>query len=286
MTTLKIQALGWHRAARCCDILVILGCGSFTLFVICVILILSQLLPPGARSRLFEDHSIRDQGWSRQVSKASIWVGELMPWKTFNEKRHRASVLLTNEVAEYVPDGGGLLQGEKVVWRIPPNPIGLGLPIVVPCLKRWRQFNPNPSHIRCCLGGLLGGLLPKFASASLPPRRQASLALRKFGHTRKSPVVCKWALESKTNATMMYRHQSKVLPVPWSCCSSNWCRISSPEVKWATAQLSCSHNFGSHLALFKGSLRARRSYHRPNIQRWSRPGASIWPCLGFDQVNG
>ena len=47
MTTLKIRALGWHRAARCCDILVILGCGSFTLFVICVILILSQLLPPG-----------------------------------------------------------------------------------------------------------------------------------------------------------------------------------------------------------------------------------------------
>ena len=33
MTTLKIRALGWHRAARCCDISVILGCGSFTLFV-------------------------------------------------------------------------------------------------------------------------------------------------------------------------------------------------------------------------------------------------------------
>ena len=130
--------------------------------------------------------------------------------KEFNEKRHRASVLLRDEVAEYVPDGGGLLQREKVVWRIPLNPIGLGLPIVVPCLKRWRQFHLHPNRFRCCLGGLL----PKFASASLPPRRQASLPLRKFGHTRKSPVVCKWALESKTNATMMYRHQSKVLPVP------------------------------------------------------------------------
>ena len=37
MTTLKIRALGWHRAARCCDILVILGCASasVTLCVIC-----------------------------------------------------------------------------------------------------------------------------------------------------------------------------------------------------------------------------------------------------------
>ena len=46
MTTLKIQALGWHRAARCCDILVILGCGSFAVFAICVILVFSELLPP------------------------------------------------------------------------------------------------------------------------------------------------------------------------------------------------------------------------------------------------
>ena len=38
MTTLKIRALGWHRAAKCCDILVILGCGSAALFTICLIL--------------------------------------------------------------------------------------------------------------------------------------------------------------------------------------------------------------------------------------------------------
>ena len=44
MTTLKIRALGWHRAARCCDILVILGCGCFTL-AICGILFFSKLLP-------------------------------------------------------------------------------------------------------------------------------------------------------------------------------------------------------------------------------------------------
>ena len=36
MTTLKIRALGWHRAARCCDGLVILGCASFALFAICI----------------------------------------------------------------------------------------------------------------------------------------------------------------------------------------------------------------------------------------------------------
>ena len=46
MTTLKIRALGWHRVARCCDILVILGCGSFALFAICGALELSELLPP------------------------------------------------------------------------------------------------------------------------------------------------------------------------------------------------------------------------------------------------
>ena len=46
MTTLKIRALGWHRAARCCDILVILGCGSITLSGICGIVIVSELLPP------------------------------------------------------------------------------------------------------------------------------------------------------------------------------------------------------------------------------------------------
>ena len=45
MTTLKIRALGWHRAARCCYILLILGCGSFTLFGIWNILIFSELLP-------------------------------------------------------------------------------------------------------------------------------------------------------------------------------------------------------------------------------------------------
>ena len=45
MTTLKIRALGWHRAARCCDILVILGCGSFALYVICGILVHLELLP-------------------------------------------------------------------------------------------------------------------------------------------------------------------------------------------------------------------------------------------------
>ena len=47
MTTLKIRALGWHRAARCCDILVILGCGSATLFAILVVLphSLSELPP-------------------------------------------------------------------------------------------------------------------------------------------------------------------------------------------------------------------------------------------------
>ena len=38
MTTLKIRALGWQRAARCCDILVILGCASLALTAICVIL--------------------------------------------------------------------------------------------------------------------------------------------------------------------------------------------------------------------------------------------------------
>ena len=32
MTTLKIRALGWHRAARCCDVLVIWGCGFVALF--------------------------------------------------------------------------------------------------------------------------------------------------------------------------------------------------------------------------------------------------------------
>ena len=37
MTTLKIRALGWHRAARCCDSLVISGCSSGTLFAICCI---------------------------------------------------------------------------------------------------------------------------------------------------------------------------------------------------------------------------------------------------------
>ena len=46
MTTLKIRALGWHRAARCCDILVILGCGCFALFVFFLILDFSKLLPP------------------------------------------------------------------------------------------------------------------------------------------------------------------------------------------------------------------------------------------------
>ena len=46
MTTLKIRALGWHRVARCCDILVILSCGSFALFVICSILIALEPLPP------------------------------------------------------------------------------------------------------------------------------------------------------------------------------------------------------------------------------------------------
>ena len=45
MTTLKIRALGWHRAARCCDILVILGCGSFALLAICGALNFSELLP-------------------------------------------------------------------------------------------------------------------------------------------------------------------------------------------------------------------------------------------------
>ena len=43
MTTLKIRALGWHRAARCCDILVIVGCGSATLFAIFRILFISQV---------------------------------------------------------------------------------------------------------------------------------------------------------------------------------------------------------------------------------------------------
>ena len=38
MTTLKIRALGWHRAARCCDGLVMLGCGFATLSAICLIL--------------------------------------------------------------------------------------------------------------------------------------------------------------------------------------------------------------------------------------------------------
>ena len=38
MTILKIRALGWHRAARCCDSLVILACGFFAFFVICAIL--------------------------------------------------------------------------------------------------------------------------------------------------------------------------------------------------------------------------------------------------------
>ena len=43
MTTLKIRALGWRRAARCCDILVILGCASATLFAIFHILFVSQV---------------------------------------------------------------------------------------------------------------------------------------------------------------------------------------------------------------------------------------------------
>ena len=47
MTSLKIRALGWHRAARCCDILVILGCGSVALVTICTISIMLKLLPPG-----------------------------------------------------------------------------------------------------------------------------------------------------------------------------------------------------------------------------------------------
>ena len=42
MTTLKIRALGWQRAARYCDILVILGCASLALMTICVIL---EVLP-------------------------------------------------------------------------------------------------------------------------------------------------------------------------------------------------------------------------------------------------
>ncbi len=36
VTTLKIRALGWHRVARCCDGLVILGCASFAFFSICI----------------------------------------------------------------------------------------------------------------------------------------------------------------------------------------------------------------------------------------------------------
>ena len=45
MTTLKIRALGWHRAARCCDSLVILGCASATLYMIVYWLVLCNMLP-------------------------------------------------------------------------------------------------------------------------------------------------------------------------------------------------------------------------------------------------
>ena len=50
MTTLKIRALGWHRAARCCDGLVVLGCGFATFLAICYI---SELLPLGQVTALF-----------------------------------------------------------------------------------------------------------------------------------------------------------------------------------------------------------------------------------------
>ena len=46
MTTLKIRALGWHRVARCCDILVILGCGSSALYGIWAILNFLDLYVP------------------------------------------------------------------------------------------------------------------------------------------------------------------------------------------------------------------------------------------------
>ena len=71
-TTLKIRALGWHRAARCCDILVILGCGSFPLFAICLSLHLSKLLPP--------EHIVTDV--IKQVLFATTIVGVVFNFAT------------------------------------------------------------------------------------------------------------------------------------------------------------------------------------------------------------
>ena len=51
VTTLKIRALGWHRAARCCDGFVILGCAFATLFAIFYFFI-SQV-PPALLGVLF-----------------------------------------------------------------------------------------------------------------------------------------------------------------------------------------------------------------------------------------